>query len=165
MKAVPVPERRPDAVIEDAIDENQAALYRLGSGDLNPLHIDADFAGIAGFERPILHGLCTLGFATRAVLRRYGGNRAKNFHRLKVRFASPVLPGQTLQTQMWNIGDRVHFQSKVKETGKIVLSSGYVDLKHVEEESDDKRMKNSRITKDDVTSMQEHPKVLVNSKL
>ncbi|KAI6175069.1 CRE-MAOC-1 protein [Aphelenchoides bicaudatus] len=132
IKAVPVPQRSPDHVAEEPTSPNQAALYRLGSMDLNPLHIDAAFAKMGGFKTPILHGMCTLGVSVRAVLRDFGNNDARNFKAVKARFSAPVLPGQTLQVEMWR-GDnnRVHFQTKVKETGKVVIASSYVDFHKV----------------------------------
>ena len=122
------PSRAPDGQVEQRIREDQALLYRL-SGDRNPLHVDPEFAHAFGLPRPILHGLCTYGFAARHVLRAAAGDDAGRFKGIRVKFAAPVFPGETLVTQVWREGPtRVVFQSKVKERDKVVLSNAAVEL-------------------------------------
>ncbi|CAH2042285.1 unnamed protein product, partial [Iphiclides podalirius] len=130
VNVLPAPKRPADAVLEQRTSEDQAALYRL-SGDLNPLHIDPNVATVSGHSKPILHGLASLGFSARHVLAKYGGNDSTNVKAVKARFAKPVLPGQTLVTEMWLEGNRVHFQTKIKETGNVVISGAYMDLKKI----------------------------------
>ncbi|MDE2635512.1 MAG: MaoC/PaaZ C-terminal domain-containing protein [Chloroflexota bacterium] len=121
-------ERPPDTVHEERTSPAQALLYRL-AGDNNPLHADPQMAAIGHFEKPILHGLCTMGFAARAVLKRCAGNEPKRFDSISVRFSSHVYPGETLVTEIWrDKSDTILFQTKVKERDIVVLSQGEMRL-------------------------------------
>ncbi|KAI0421052.1 hypothetical protein F5X98DRAFT_329943 [Xylaria grammica] len=116
------PKRAADVVVESVTTPEQAAIYRL-SGDYNPLHIDPSFAKLGGFKEPILHGLCFMGIAGKAVYESFGP-----YKNIKVRFAGSVFPGQTLVTEMWKEGSKVIFQAKVKETGKLAISGAAAEL-------------------------------------
>ncbi|KAI0956040.1 hypothetical protein AcV7_006549 [Taiwanofungus camphoratus] len=116
------PRRKPDAVLEEKTLDVQAALYRL-SGDYNPLHILPEFAAVGGFDKPILHGLCSFGIAGKHILKSFG-----EFMDIKVRFVGVVYPGETLVTEMWKEGDKVIFTTKVKERGTTVLAAAAVTL-------------------------------------
>jgi acyl dehydratase len=116
------PDRSPDHVVEYRTRPDQALLYRL-SGDRNPLHSDPAYAAKAGFDRPILHGLCTFGFTGRALLHALCDSDPSGFGSMSVRFASPVLPGQTLDVLIWVTGeDEAVFQTRVGNT--VVLDRG-----------------------------------------
>ena len=117
------PDREPDAIHREAIPANQALLYQL-SGDTNPIHLDPALARAGGYPRPILHGLCTYGHASRAVLARFGGNDPARFRSIRARFARPFFPGETLVTEMWREGERVIFRCRSAERGAVVLSHG-----------------------------------------
>mmetsp|Transcript_78954 Transcript_78954/g.142430 ORF Transcript_78954/g.142430 Transcript_78954/m.142430 type:complete len:299 (+) Transcript_78954:72-968(+) len=124
-KAVKPPAAAPAHIVETKTDKDVANLYRL-SGDYNPLHIDPDFAKLSGFEQPILHGNCTLGHATRALLDAVAGGDQKRFKSVQLRYAGLVIPGQTLVTEIWQVSPTEYiFQVKVKETGKFCVSNGH----------------------------------------
>ncbi|KEH36279.1 putative enoyl-CoA hydratase 2 [Medicago truncatula] len=125
--AVKIPESKPFAVFEDRTHPSQALLYRL-SGDYNPLHSDPLFAKVAGFSQPILHGLCTLGFAVRAIIKSICKGDPDRIKSITGRFLLHVYPGETLVTEMWLEGSRVIYRTLVKERKRTVLS-GSVDLR------------------------------------
>mmetsp|Transcript_57701 Transcript_57701/g.163883 ORF Transcript_57701/g.163883 Transcript_57701/m.163883 type:complete len:312 (-) Transcript_57701:116-1051(-) len=127
---VNTPPRDPDVVVEQVVSPTRAHVYRL-SGDYNPLHIDPKSPMVVNsdFEGPILHGLCSMGHAARAVLASCANNDPSRFRALKVRFASPVYPGNTLVTRCWRTEkDRIVFTTTVKETGKVAISNAFMDL-------------------------------------
>ncbi|CAM5257578.1 3-alpha,7-alpha, 12-alpha-trihydroxy-5-beta-cholest-24-enoyl-CoA hydratase OS=Streptomyces alboniger OX=132473 GN=CP975_10330 PE=3 SV=1 [Streptomyces alboniger] len=94
------PVGEPDRTVERPVREDQALLYRL-SGDWNPLHADPEFAKLAGFERPILHGLCTYGITLKAVVDTLLGGDVARVRAYTTRFAGVVYPGETLRIRMW----------------------------------------------------------------
>jgi len=98
------PERQPDDETSTLTSPDQAFVYRL-SGDRNPLHTDPSFAAAGGFDRPILHGLCSYGFTGRALLHRLCGSDPARFHHIEARFTAPVFPGDELTVRMWRTGD------------------------------------------------------------
>lgn len=103
---------------------DQAFVYRL-SGDRNPLHTDPSFAAIGGFDRPILHGLCTYGFTGRALLGALAGNDVTRFHHIEGRFSSPVMPGDALTVRIWRTGaGEAVFTTSVGD--RVVIDQGLV---------------------------------------
>jgi len=122
------PSREPDASIAYPTLEHQAIIYRL-SGDLNPLHIDPQMAALGGFDRPILHGLCTFGNVGRAVVEAFCDNQPNRFRSIKARFASPVLPGETIVTDIWKESDTdLIVKARVKERGLDVVKNARVTI-------------------------------------
>jgi acyl dehydratase len=116
------PERDPDHEVTYTTRPDQALLYRL-SGDRNPLHSDPSFARRAGFDRPILHGLCTYGFTGRALLSSLCEGDASRLQHIEGRFASPVFPGDPLTIRVWRTGDDTAvFTTSVAD--RVVLDNG-----------------------------------------
>jgi len=123
----PAPERDPDHIVTFRTQPNQALLYRL-SGDRNPLHCDPDFAARGGFDRPILHGLCTWGFACRAVLKACCAYDPGGMRSFAARFTAPVFPGETLETRIWREPAGAHFRTRIVERDIWALSNGFAGL-------------------------------------
>lgn len=123
-----VPATPPDITWDLPTAPNQALLYRL-TGDENPLHADPERAKAAGFEKPILHGAASFGIAAHAVLRMCADYKPERLSSIEARFSKPVMPGDTLRTEMWRDGPRVSFQCRVAGRGDIVLSNGLAILR------------------------------------
>lgn len=115
------PTREPDHIVRSATLPQQALLYRL-SGDKNPLHADPAFAALGGFDRPILHGLCTYGVVCKAAVDRVLGGDPGRARRYRARFAGVVFPGETVVTRMWEEGDVILLEATVEERDATVLS-------------------------------------------
>jgi acyl dehydratase len=116
------PNRAPDHEVTYQTREDQALIYRL-SGDRNPLHSDPSFAAMGGFDRPILHGLCTWGFTGRALLHTLCGGDPSRFKAMNSRFSKPVYPGDALTISMWVDGNSALFRTS-NQQGDIVIDQG-----------------------------------------
>ena len=116
-----LPDRDADHVVAYPTRPDQALLYRL-NGDRNPLHSDPTFAAAAGFDKPILHGLCTYGFTGRALLHALCDSDPARFGSMGGRFKSPVVPGETLEVHAWEEDGRVMFQTRVGD--RVVFDNG-----------------------------------------
>jgi acyl dehydratase len=123
-----VPSREPDQRVRYPIRPDAALLYRL-TGDRNPLHADPEAARVAGFTQPILHGLCTFGMTSRAVLEHIAGWQPDRVASHEARFTAPVYPGDTLEVALWQDGSTVSFQASVPDRGVTVLANGKVVLR------------------------------------
>jgi acyl dehydratase len=123
------PHRDPDHVVESITLPQQALLYRMASGDKNPLHADPGFAAFAGYERPILHGLCTFGIACKVAVDHALAGQTDAVAVFRARFSGVVYPGETLVTSVWEEGHRLMVSAAAKERGATVLSNGVVRLR------------------------------------
>jgi len=117
-----LPTRKADHEVVYTTREDQALTYRL-SGDRNPLHSDPSFAAMGGFDRPILHGLCTYGFTGRALLHALCDGDPSRFKEMGGRFSKPVMPGDTLTISMWVDGQEAIFQTR-NQDGDVVFDHG-----------------------------------------
>ena len=122
-----LPDRKPDRVVEIATLPRQALIYRL-SGDYNPLHAEAALARSVGFERPILHGLCSFGIAVSSLLRDWCDYDASCVRRTGVRWTAPIFPGETLSVESWRDSKTLSFRVFVKERAIRALDHGVVAL-------------------------------------
>jgi acyl dehydratase len=123
-----LPERAPDVQITQQTRPEQALLYRL-SGDRNPLHADPQFAARGGFQRPILHGLCTYGFTGRALLHALCESDPARFQSMSGRFSSPVLPGDPLSVAVWiEPGGGSALFRTAREDGTVVIDRGRIEF-------------------------------------
>ena len=116
------PNRTPDRQVSYTTREDQALTYRL-SGDRNPLHSDPSFSAMGGFEKPILHGLCTYGFTGRGLLNELCDGEAGRFKAMNARFSKPVIPGDTLTVSMWVDGREALFRT-TNQAGDVVIDQG-----------------------------------------
>ncbi|MDM0015334.1 MaoC/PaaZ C-terminal domain-containing protein [Variovorax sp. J22P168] len=119
------PDRAPDHTLDLPTRPEQALYYRL-NGDLNPLHADPAAAAKAGYARPILHGLCTLGLCGHALLRTLCDYDAARLAALSLRFSAPVLPGDTVRVELWDDGS---FRARALERDTLVINHGKADIR------------------------------------
>ena len=122
-----IPTRSPDQVIDSKIPLHAALIYRL-SGDLNPLHADPTVARSAGFERPILHGMASMGIAAYAVVHGVLGNDTSRFAGMRVRFTAPAVPGDLLRHEVWLDGNVVSLRTIAPARGVTVIDNARIDL-------------------------------------
>ena len=123
----PIPGRVPDVVCDLPTRPEMALIYRL-SGDVNPLHAEPEFAKVAGFPRPILHGLATFGVAGHALLKSVCGYDPARLTTLAGRFSAPVYPGETIRTEIWRDGGVVSFRARVIERDVVAVNNGRADV-------------------------------------
>jgi len=124
----PTPDRAPDLSLDFTTRPDQALIYRL-NGDRNPLHSDPEVARRAGFQRPILHGLCTYGITCRAVLAAITDYDPEAILSHQVRFSAPVIPGDTITVDLWRDGKQISFEARVKERRVTVIKNGLTVLR------------------------------------
>jgi acyl dehydratase len=122
-----IPDTKPDASMDIATRDGQALLYRL-NGDWNPIHADPDTAKKAGYDRPILHGLCTYGLCARAIVQLACGGDPARLRAIEGRFSKHVFPGDTLRVELWNDGGSVAFRARVMNRDAVVFNNGRAEI-------------------------------------
>jgi acyl dehydratase len=122
----------PVAIATQKVDDDQTYRYAEASGDRNPIHLDADFAKSVGLPGIIVHGLCTMAFASWAAIENLAGSDPKRLARLAVRFSKPVLPGQEITTRFWRSDERDGRTGFAFETtndaGDVVIKDGVAEI-------------------------------------
>jgi len=122
------PERDPDGTVESKTLPQQALIYRL-SGDKNPLHCDPEFAKMGGFDRPIIHGLCSYGIVCKAIVDEVLGGDCTKVARYQARFAGVAFPGETYETSYWKEDGRILVQAKSKDRGDVIISNAALETR------------------------------------
>jgi acyl dehydratase len=122
-----LPERAPDLVCDLPTRPETALIYRL-NGDRNPIHSDPELARAAGFPRPILHGLATLGIACHALVKTLAGYDPARVKSIAGRFSAPVFPGETIRTEMWRDGGIVAFRARVADRDIVAINNGRAEI-------------------------------------
>jgi acyl dehydratase len=122
------PERAPDGRAEVATLPQQALLYRL-SGDKNPLHADPEFAKLGGFDRPILHGLCSYGITCKAVVDNVLGGDVAKVARYQARFAGVAYPGETYVVSWWREGKTILIETKSKQRDAAIITNAAITVR------------------------------------
>ncbi len=134
-KEVIFPDREPDHVIEGAPTQDQPLIYRL-TGDVFQLHVDPEFAKMAGFEKPIMHGLCTHGYACRALIQSLIPGKPGQMRRMTCRFSKTLYPGEAVKTLVWETGEgQAVWKTVHSETGVEIITNGQCEYGDVIEET------------------------------
>ena len=121
-----IPDREPDLVVTEPVPYGQATLYRL-CGDYFPLHIEPEYAQKYGFERPIMHGLCSYGYACRMAVQALFPNQPERLTNIRARFKNPTYDGVTFSLHIWNMAPgQAYFRLIDEDSKKVILDKGEV---------------------------------------
>jgi acyl dehydratase len=113
------------------VDDDQTFRYRDASGDMMPIHVDEDFAKMAGLPGIIAHGLCTMAMTSQAVIQQTCGGDPAKLKRLAVRFAKNVFPGNDVETQLYDAGTvdgRKAYAFEATSKGDVVVKNGWAEV-------------------------------------